>query len=294
MTAIGKMLVILVLVLSLVWNALVINGYAARTNWAREAKRAQADAAAAAESANKMKGLRDAEAESSDDAKRALQQERDRYYTQVAQLVAVRDTLSQQYNVAFSDRQKQAAAAAQLQAIIDKLSGQVKVIDDDLKKLEEKNNQYVLDKSSAQAAQTRAEIERDRYKIAAEANLERAQKLQEQLNEARQAGPAGGAGGVGPRTPVPPVGFQGEVTAVERDKATGIVYVAFTPGLDSGLKEGSVLRIDRLTDTGRYLGKLTVVKLDPKAGVGTFEPAVRGAVPTPDSLPKARDVVKPN
>ena len=290
MTAIGKMLVILVLVLSLVWNALVINGYAARTNWAREAKRAQAEAVAGAESANKMKGLRDAEAESSDDAKRALQQERDRYYTQVAQLVAVRDTLSQQYNVAFSDRQKQAAAAAQLQAIIDKLSGQVKVIDDDSKKLDEKNNQLVLDRSSAQAAQTRAEIDRDRYKIAAEANLERAQKLQEQLNEARQGGIAGGGG----RTPVAPVGFQGEVTLVERDKATGIVYVQFTPGLDAGLKEGSVLRIDRLSDTGRYLGKLTVVKLELKAGVGTFEPAVRGAVPTPDSLPKVRDVVKPN
>ena len=290
MTAIGKMLVILVLVLSLVWNALVINGYAARTNWQRAAKKAEGEAAAAAEAANKMKGLRDAEAESADDAKRALQQERDRYYTQVAQLVAVRDTLSQQYNVAFSDKQKQAAAAAQLQAMIDKLSGQVKVIDGDLKKLEEEKSQLVIAKNNASAAQTRAEIERDRYKIAAEANLERAQKLQEELNEKKL-----GTGGIpGVRTPVAPVGFQGEVSLVERDKASGTVYVQFSPGLDAGLKEGTVLRIDRLTPTGRYLGKLTVVTASLKAGVGTFDPAVKGAVLTPESLPKVGDVVKAN
>ena len=97
MTAIGKMLVFLVLFLSLVWNFLVVNAYTARTNWQREAKKYQADAVAAADAANKMKALRDAEAESSDDAKRALQQERDRYYTQVAQLLNVRDALGQQY-----------------------------------------------------------------------------------------------------------------------------------------------------------------------------------------------------
>ena len=62
MTAIGKMLVFLLLILSLVWNALVINGFAARTNWQREAKKYQAEAVLAAEAANKMKSLRDAEA----------------------------------------------------------------------------------------------------------------------------------------------------------------------------------------------------------------------------------------
>ncbi len=289
MTAIGKMLVFLVLLLSLVWNALVVNGFVARTNWQREAKKYQAEAVAAAEAANKMKSLRDAEAESADDAKRALQQERDRYYTQVAQLVAVRDTLSQQYNVAFSDKQKQAAAAAQLQAMIDKLSGQVKTIDDDLKKREEQANQSEVTKNKAVGALTQAEIDRDRYKAAAETNRLLAQKYQEEAAEARRGG-GGIAGGV--RPPVAPERFRGTVTNVERDK--GVVYVQFSPGLDAGLKVGTILRLDRLVPAGRYLGKLTVTLTELKAGVGTFEPSDNRAAPTPDSLPRPGDQVSAN
>ena len=288
MTAIGKMLVFLVLLLSLVWNALVINGFAARTNWQREAKRYQAEAVAAAEAANKMKALRDAEAESADDAKRALQQERDRYYTQVAQLVAVRDTLSQQFNVAFAGKQKDAADAQKQQAMVDKLSGQVKSIDDDLKKREEQANQSEVTKNKALAAQTQAELDRDRYKAAAETNRLLAQKYQEEAAELRLSGSSGG-GILGVRPPVAPERFRGTVNRVERDK--GVVYVQFSPGLDAGLKPGTVLRIDRLTPAGRYVGKLTVTLVELKAGVGTFEPAVKGAVPTPDSLPRDGDQV---
>ena len=288
MTAIGKMLVFLVLVLSLIWNALVINAYTARTNWQREAKKYQAEAILAAESANKIKSLRDAEAESADDAKRALQQERDRYFTQVAQLVAVRDTLNHQYNVAFSEAQKKAATAAQLQAMTEKLSGQIKVIDDELKKVEEKGNQLVIAANLARAAQSRAEIERDRYKIAAESNREFAQKLQDQLTEARL-----GSGGIpGFRTPNAPAGFSGSVIAVDVDTKTSIVYVEFTPGLDTGLQVGTVLRVDRLAPAGVFVGKLTVTLVNSKKGVGVFEPAEKRAALTPDRLPKVGDAVK--
>ena len=287
MTAIGKMLVFLVLLLSLVWNALVINGFAARTNWQREAKRYQAEAVAAAEAANKMKAQRDAEAESADDAKRALQQERDRYYTQVAQLVAVRDTLSQQYNAAFADKQNQAAQSQKQQAMIDKLSGQVKTIDDDLKKRDEQANQSEITRNKALAAQTAAELERDRFKAAAETNRLLAQKFQEELGEARRGGGGTGLGAL--RPPVAPENFRGSVTLVERDK--GVVYVQFSPGLDAGLKEGAILRLDRLTPTGRYLGKVTVTLVDLKKAAGTFEPANKLAAPTPDSLPRAGDQV---
>ena len=287
MTAIGKMLVFLVLVLSLIWNALVLNAYTARTNWQKEAKKYQAEAAAAAESATKMKALRDVEAESADDAKRALQQERDRYYTQVAQLVTVRDTLNQQYNVAFSEAQKKAATAEQLHAMIEKLSGQIKVIDDELKKADEKGNQLVIAANLARAAQSRAEIERDRYKLQAEAKTEYALKLQDQLTEARL-----GSGGIpGFRTPVAPAGFNG--TVVEVDARTPTVYVEFTPGLDTGLQAGTILRVDRLAPAGVFVGKLTVVRVIGKKGVGVFEPAVKGAAVTADRLPKAGDQVKP-
>jgi hypothetical protein len=286
MTAIGKMLVFLVLFLSLVWNFLVVNAYTARTNWQREAKKYQAEAVAAADAANKMKALRDAEAESSDDAKRALQQERDRYYTQVAQLLNVRDALGQQYNLAFSQAQKDAATAAQLQAVIDKLSGQVTELDGALKARNDQLAKLVVDANNARADKERAEIEAKRQQAAAERNLETAQKLQEQLTETRL-----GTGGIpGVRTPTAPVGFRGTVTRVEKDR-DGNVFVAISPGLDAGLKSNTILQVNRTAPAGRFVGKLKVTYVQAKEAVGSFEPAQRGAALTGDNLPKAGDQV---
>jgi len=102
-----------------------------------------------------------------------------------------------------------------------------------------------------------------------------------------------GTGGIGlVRSPVAPERFRGTVTLVERDK--GVVYVQFSPGLDAGLKEGTILRIDRLAPSGRYLGKLAVTLVQLKAGVGTFEPANKGTAPTADGLPQVGDQVSAN
>ena len=72
MTILGKMLVFLVLVLTLVWNGLVVNAYVTRTNWRAEAKRSQDKAVEAADSANKMKGLLESERECALTPMRAL------------------------------------------------------------------------------------------------------------------------------------------------------------------------------------------------------------------------------
>lgn len=288
MTAIGKMLVFLILVLSLIWNFLVLNAYTARTNWQREAKKYQIEAVAAAESANKMKALRDVEAESADDAKRSLQQGSDRYYTQLDQLYQARATLNAQYNTAFSDAQKKAAAAAQQQANNEKLSGQVTELDNQLKKKEEQVAQLVTAANLARADMERAKLEAAAFKRASEANQDRVQKLQEEIAEAK----LGGSGIPGVRSPAAPVGYRGTITYVEQDK-TGVL-IEFGPGLDAKLQKGTVLQVNRLTPTGRYLGKLTVIFVNTKQAVGQFEPATRGTVPAGEALPKVGDQVSSN
>jgi hypothetical protein len=288
MTAIGKMLVFLVLVLSLIWNFLVLNSYAARTNWQKEAKKYQQEAVAAADAANKMKALRDSEAESFEDAKRALMQERDRYYTQVAQLQASNEKLSVLYNTAFTEEQKKGSAAALLQASIDKLQGQVKELDDQNKKNDEKIVQLVLSANASRADKERASIEAAAYKKASEENTLKAQALREEINELK----LGGNNGIpGLRTPVAPAGFR--ATVMQVDYSGGIYRIRFNQGFDAGLKQGSVLKVQRIAADGKYLGKLTVNLTDPKEAVGTFEPAVKGAVLTADSKPKVGDEVVP-
>ena len=283
MTALGKLLVFLVLFLSLIWNFLTINAYATRTNWQKEAKKYQEQAQVAADSANKMKAQLDAEREAGEDAKRALQQERDRYYSQVAQLLQVRDGLLTQYNVAFTDAAKKAADAAKLQAIIDKLGGQVKAFDEVAKKREEQVTKLVADKNFAVAEQLRAELAVKSLDRQLAVKQDELAALQEDFNGLKN----GRIGAPGARAAPAPANFRGTVRKVSGN------YLEFTPGANAGLVKGAVLRVERITPQGVFLGKLTVLIADPTEAVGMFEPADRNAPRTAANTPIPGDQVSP-
>src|SRR6516165_5492529 len=121
MTILGKVLVFVVLVLSIVWNALVVNAYVTRTNWQAEAKRSQAKAKEAADSATAVKNLVDEERSTAAERERSYREDRDRLYVQNAQLLKDRDELSGQVNNAFAQQKGLNAQAGILQANIDKL-----------------------------------------------------------------------------------------------------------------------------------------------------------------------------
>jgi len=283
MTALGKLLVFLVLFLSLVWNFLTINAYATRTNWQKEAKKYQEQAQVAADSANKMKALLDAEREANEDAKRSLQQERDRYYSQVAQLLQVRDGLLTQYNIAFTDATKKAADAAKLQAMIDKLGGQVKQLDEEGRRKDDQLVKLVADANFARAEKEKAELTARSLLAQINVKSDALLALQEEFNNYKQDR----TGVPGLRTPLAPANFRGTVTRVDGD------FIAFTPGADAGLTQGTVLRVQRFTPAGVFLGKLTVTISDPKQAVGRFEPALRNAPRNEANTPKIGDEVSP-
>ncbi|MGL6076600.1 MAG: hypothetical protein ACRC8S_20795 [Fimbriiglobus sp.] len=288
MTAIGKMLVFLVLILSLVWTFLTLNAYSARTNWQKEAKKYQTEAQSAAESATKMRALLESTTEANEDAKRAIIQERERYYSQVAQLQTQLTSLTEAYNKAFTEAQNKQTAAAQLQAMIDKLTGQVSQLDADLKKMEVERNDAVTRSNRDRGARQEAEIARDSYKLGAEKNGEKVNELLQIIAEMKN-GTASGIPGF--RTPVAPAGFRGTVSSVSAEG--GQVYVQLTPGLDAGLQKDTTLDIQRTTPAGRYLGKLKIVSVDNKNAVGILIPATKGVPPTGDALPRKGDEIVP-
>ena len=72
MTILGKMLVFVVLVLSIVWNALVVNSYVARTNWQKRAAEYEKKAQDAATSATSMKALLEEERAAAAEARQAM------------------------------------------------------------------------------------------------------------------------------------------------------------------------------------------------------------------------------
>lgn len=282
MTALGKILVFLVLVLSLAFNALVVNAYVARTNWKTEAGKSQKSAADAAASANSMKTVLDETVAANEDAKRVLREERERLYNQVVVLQAEVNRLD--------DANKQQLAAATrlngqidvLQANVNRLTKQVDDYDKLLAAKELQINQLTAAANASKVAENKAILDRNVERQRAEEFAQRIQDLRDQLEEARR-GPRSKGG-----TPLPP-NFRGTVQKYDREGG----YVTVTPGLDAGVQVGAVMSVYRLTGGGKYLGKVTIRTSDPKVAVGIFTPADPLRRPGPDELPRAGDELKP-
>jgi predicted RNase H-like nuclease (RuvC/YqgF family) len=297
MTILGKVLVFVVLVLSIVWNALVVNAYVTRTNWQAEAKRSQAKAKEAADSATAVKNLVDEERSTAAERERSYREDRDRLYVQNAQLLKDRDELSGQVNNAFAQQKGLNAQAGILQANIDKLQKQVDTLDQQIreanKQLTDLTLQAQRDRVAAGEAQRDAAMQQQRVDRWAQ----KVQQLTDELAEYKQRyGELQGRGT--PKAPSLPVGFRGTVSRTEGSaqdiRAGRDVLVEFTPGLDAGVRQGAVMTVYRRQGaSGKYLGTLTVVSANAKDGVGRFTPANAKAVGA-DDLPKAGDELMPN
>ncbi len=299
MTILGKLLAILVFILSIAWTALTVNAYVTRTNWQKQAKDAQAKAKEAADAATAMKNLLDTEREAAEEARRSVAAERDRLYDQNVQLLKDRDALMRQYNDAFGDAKTQAAKAAIQQANIDKLQKQVDSQDQQIRDKDKQLTDMTLSSQADRVAAERSRLDADAQRQRADRLEAKVQQQASELEEyRRQVGPLRqrGPGEQGP-TPTPQ-DFRGNVTSrdgTERDLAAGRdVLVTLTPGLDAGLRPGAVLTVHRSGQgAGRYLGTVTVITANAKDAVGRFTPAA-GRRATADDLPKPGDELIPN
>ncbi len=287
MTAIGKMLTFLVLLLSLGWFYLTVNAYVARTNWRTEADRSAKEVTKAQQSADAAARLVVSDRDAADDARKALVAERDRLSSQVAQLQIDRKALEEQYTAAFADAQKKGANAVQQQANINKLNLEVKTKDDQLAAnlIALNNLSLAAEKSKADAASAR--LAQTAAEKAAETLRDTVARLQGEIDLALRGGVRGGLGGLS----VPaPVGFTAKVTQFVADRN----IIQIDNGADAGLRVGAVLNVSRTDATGGlFLGTLKITETDPKTAVGLFTPARRERQQNANDIPRVGDQLKP-
>lgn len=283
MTIIGKLLVFMVLLLSLVWNGLVVNAYVTRSNWAAEAKKYQGKAVEAADSANAMRKLVDAEREAAEDAKRVIREDRDQLYTRYAALEKQYADLNKAYQDKLDAEKAIGGTQNQLQANHKSLLEQVDNLTKLLQDKEKAITDMTLTTERSVAAKVKADLEAAAQQQRAERLYEQYQKLQEDFTEAK-SGSRGALSGLDPKAKAP-AGFRGTIRSRDGD------FVSFTPGVDAGLQKGTTLTVFRLTPTPKYIGKIKVIQVDPKEGVGQFV-APAGLRLNADDYPKTGDELK--
>ena len=131
----------------------------------------------------------------------------------------------------------------------------------------------------------------------AEQLADRLQKLMDELEKSRPEGVHPFQPWRENPSPTVPAGFKGTVQRIEgtaKDLANGReVWVEITPGADAGLKQGAILTVRRMAGaSGKYLGTITLVRVNAKDAVGRFSPANPRGVEA-DDLPKPGDELAP-
>lgn len=276
MTILGKLLLFLVLVLSLVWTGLTVNAYVTRTNWANDAKKWQDQAKAASDSANYQRKL-------AEDVRNAAGAQLAVLRNEVAGLTTARETLSREVAAAQKQLADKTAAdqlgdpqAKLLQANIARLQKQVDLLQASLNTMEKTLNDAVVAAEKSKGDALKASIDRD-------AALRRADDLELRLQDAmdRYTALRTGQTGRSART-APPEDLRATVTKVTGD------LVEINLGENAKLQKGAQLSIWR---GSKYLGSMTLTFTDPFGAVGQFKPPTGVTRPNPADLPKEGDTV---
>lgn len=282
MTIIGKLLVFMVLLLSVVFNGLVVNAYVTRTNWKKMADDNKATAQKAATAVGTMQKLleeqRSIAAESLNRAYEERNQYMDLYTKEKTAAQAIRSTLDKSMADARKDSTTQIAA----QSLVDSLQKSVDNLTQNITTLQNANDELIKSAEAAKIAQSQSEIEASAQRKRAEQYADQIRKMNELVQQYKHGGRPLAPGET---RATAPEGFRGTVRAYQDG------YVSFTPGLDAGLTRNTTLMVYRLDPAPKYLGKVLVTLVDPKEGVGRFVPA-GGVRVGPNDLPKPGDELK--
>lgn len=276
MTALGKILVFVVLVLALVWNALVVNAYVTRANWKTELDKTAKKLSEASESANAERARSDRTREAADAVIAQLKEEIGRLRTSEKTLADnlkdAQDKIAaaQTAGAALQTRDTQEKANAQ------KTQQQVDVLQKELSASEKKANDALIGEQKARNDALQA-------KINEEAAKRRADELEGTVLKMKD--PNLGKGGVGSIRPQVDKDFKATVTSVDGND------VVINLGANARLQKGAVLSISRYKPEAKYVGTLTITSVDPFYAVGRFTAPATVARPGPNDLPKAGDTV---
>lgn len=277
MTVLGKILVFVNLIFSLLTGGLIVMVYSTRTNWKDSYTkktnelaivRAQYDAEfqvhekavrekeTAVQALDREKlALTAAVAKGKDDVAKA-QQEIEAYKTQHNSASQVNQASADELN-----RRKQ--EVEKLTALVSELEKKRVDIDRQMARLRDEAVSYRIQYDSAKARNTEllAQIEAKERELAA---------YRSQFGVARPAASQA-------RTPLPE-DVRGTIKSVQGDLAT------ITPGSDAGVAVGAELYVYRLQPKPEYLGKLIIQAVQPHEAVGRLEGVGKAKVKATDEV----------
>jgi transcription initiation factor IIE alpha subunit len=284
MTAFGKMLVIFVFLLSITWAGFSIVTFVTRTNWRAESNK---NLAIANDNYKGAEGIKKQEIVSNDDnrsSNAALMAEVERLKEDLKSEKAISKNVTDAYEKKLASDRKNDATIIGLQANIKSLQDQAALNDQQLKDSNTALDTMTRKAKDAEAKMEDAILEAKSFKQQSERLTTRVQEFADKLAELRQ----GGGTNLLTGSPPAPENFRGTVRAYKDG------FVEITPGLNSGLRAGTILKIQRLEGGGKFVGYLTVgADLNPDKAVGTWTQPAGVKKPTADDLPKVGDEVVP-
>jgi hypothetical protein len=286
MTVVGKILVFLNLVFSLVVGAFGVMTYAARTHWAKgyedlKAQYAQVDAsrrafqeerdqlasekAALNEEINKVAG-KNLELNASEDVNRVAKR-----LTET--LAALQDREKAQKD-RIDDLQRQLAAekrkvgsfqtvALVAQKDVERRQADVETVRKTLKDETERNNTLVKQTNEMRDEMVAAKIQASAFKDVAERMETEMRQMARDIERLKASGAAvarGGRAGAGSPPPEDVEGF------IKRTDPSGLVTI--TLGSDQGLAKGQTMQVFRLGPKPRYVGAIQILEVTHTQAVG--------------------------
>jgi len=273
MTAVGKTLVFVNLVFSLLVGALVVMVYVARTNWADGFTKlkdrydiANAERTQSAAEVVKVSGERDQAVKEKNDTIALRDQEIAQLKGNAAQLTKANEDLKKQVQTGLTNVEGSNTLAGGK-------ATQAATLDAELKKSQDANLELTKIVNVEREKRVAADIERNSAMRRAQELENQVQDLAKQLTLARETGtvtPRGTGPGTTPArltslTPdvnPPPEDVRGQVKIVDKE------HVVLSVGSDNGLLKGHTLEVFRLGDAPKYLGRIKILSVTANEAVG--------------------------
>ncbi len=289
MTAMGKLAVLMVFMLSLVWFGMTVNLFATRTNWKAEFDKSQKNYQLVETENKALIGKYQAERDSYDAAKQVLTADRDRLQAALTLAQDQYRSLNESYAKKIADERALDVAQTESLALRKKLQDELDNKNLALKKYEADIDTLKRSEQIALVQRDNSIREADTQKNRAETFADQVRKLSETLQDYKQSG----ALVKGNARPLAPEGFRGTVQEVGKAGE----YLQFTPGSNTGLRPNTKLMIYREAQglqAGKFLGYVIVTEqIDPDKTIGVFERSVNVKNPKADDYPKKGDILKP-
>jgi signal transduction histidine kinase len=261
MNLLGKIFIVAIMIMSVVFMTLALMVYATHKNWKEvvdgtnglrnQLQTAQTQFEQFKNEHNRLESQLKGENESFQQQVRKLETERANQSERNAALLAENEQLR-------AERRDATAAVAATQANNQRLANEVTGLREDIR-----TNEQARDKSFQATLSATEELHQAKGKL--DNTLERNRQLTQQVSGMTRVMDAKG---IDPNTPpdavVPTV--DGMVSRVRQ--AAGAQLVEVTIGADDGIKQGNTVEVYR---GGRYLGRVEIVKTAPDRAVGRVD-----------------------